>query len=212
MTAKPNNINDILMKMKTMTPQDDEYAFYWELVIESYHGLIRNLCKNRAHAEDFYHECILKIPDLVESWDIEKGAFSTHLVWTFRGFIQGLEQRTTTVNFNKTMEKYYAKKHNRIERTVSYINLDKPNDLTGDSSKREFFLPLILSTIEADIHFEQLMTIASEVEDFNIWKSYYMDDAKIKDLAIQMNLPNHAVRKRIKKANDKIAIKLKGKT
>ncbi len=173
------NINEVLLKMQTMQTSDDEYEFYWNIVLEQYSRLIKKLIMSYSNKEDFYNDCVLKLPEVINAWIPAKGSFSNFLTWRLRGYIQVLRDNDSVIYFGHRTQKYWAKKRKKEEKTISFI----PNDAVSksDVKNKEYFPPTI-PTIDSQLRYEALINIIKNVPDSDLWIDFHIKDVGIKEL------------------------------
>lgn len=201
----------VLVKMKGMNVDDYEYEFYWNLVLEQYSGIIKNLVKNKREKEDYYHDCILKLPEIISSWDEKKGAFTTHLTWRLRGYIQQLTAKDGVVAYNNTSHKYQAKKKGLIHQGISFTSVDAPiKTEDGSSTAIDYLIPPTLPTVEADLNFLECMSLVDDVEGIEFWREYYLEEKSIKKMIQETGMTRFNIEKIIQAAHSVVVARLRG--
>lgn len=195
--TKFKNIDDALLKMQTMTPEDYEYEFYWTAVMEHYTGLIHKLIGRCDAHEDYFNDCVLKLPHIIESWEPIKGKFSTHLTWRLRGYIQQLKEQNSLIGFCQRSQDQQAKRKKRESKTLSIIPV-KQDAYSDTESKEGKLYPQTFQTVIEDINFADCMKLIDDLEDIQMWKDYYLEDLNLREIADKHKTTNYQADRVIK--------------
>ncbi len=55
------NFNEVLFKLQIITPDDDNYDWYWELFIQKYRKLIYKTIGINDQKHDFFQDIMLRV-------------------------------------------------------------------------------------------------------------------------------------------------------
>lgn len=193
------DINSVLLKMKELCPQDRDYEYYWSIVINKYDRLIRKIIGNTALQDDFYNECIVKLPDIIDDFDPDKSSFSTYLTIRLRGHIQQLWEKQSLIGFNKRADKYRSKKNNKQERNLQII------EFNGAHKDIKVTKP----TVETDLIVEETLDNIQQIENGEIWIDYKFNNLTLKEISYKYKISRVTARTLINEVHIKVQEKYK---
>ncbi len=198
------DINDVLEEMKQIDKLSERYTELWEIVIFKYERMIYKLIGTRPNEEDLFQDCVEKLPDIIDAWNVDKAQFSTFLTWRLRGLIQ-----------NKLI-------HNKL---IYYKHADRKNYYKKKKSKKDIFdLEIVYpfaqnveigkhvssqeSEIEQEIDFNKYMDMIKHIKHFDWWYDFHFNGKTLEEIGKMNKISREWVRVKVKRANETIKERL----
>lgn len=218
------DIDKAVEKFASLHKSDDEYTFYYELVLKHFEKMIWKIISGynlSGQKEDFFNECVIKLPEIAKRWDKNKSSFSTYLFTSLRGKVQLLAEQMKLIPHSRRANKYYAKKqiaknkipkpHLQMDVGVYHIEGMKNFDDSAKAQDRlnEKLFPSVLPNIEETIDFEKIVTLINKVKNGDMWLDYHIHDKTLKEIALEYNLSSSTMAsKRIERVHKIVRVKL----
>ncbi len=195
---KVNDINEVLIKMQSMTIEDEEYSFYWGLVEEQYRKMIIKLIGNRDNREDLYNDCVLEIPKTINDWIPEKAQFSTFLTIRLRALIQNLLDENKLVFLNTRYEKHY---HNKLKKKRNENTLTSKTYSEAYDQRKSNEVDIF-----GQLSYEQYIDKIKHLKYFEMWKEHFIDEITLFELGKKYNMSYVTIFYNVRKTNEEIEI------
>jgi len=230
-TPKVKDINEVLTKFQTMTPEDSEWDFYFEIILNQYKRLIHKAIKPQVNHDDYFQEIILELPNIISKWDQSLSSFPTYLYRRITGIVQILREKENIVSFSErinkqsansiktkryTQQKRESLKKQRLERTLKIFNLSHNNyDVSKEKTSfinergRPVNFPSTRATAEDDAIFSNYIDKIKHVRDFKLWYDSYINEKSTSEICEEYVIQTHVFYNRIEKAHHTICAILK---